>query len=372
MEEEQFFLNLEKQLDNKLPFVAYRKPNSTTISAMLQNNDTVHLVTDYTECGFVFTPFNIENPSVLIPFNTSEIISLDSFSSVKNNRIVVNSTSETSKQNHISVVKKAIKAIEEGVLDKVVISRAEDVTLTESNPIALFKRLLSTYTTTFTYCWYHPKVGLWLGATPETLIKTEGNRFKTMALAGTQQYNSTLDVSWKAKEKQEQQFVTDFIVNSLKNSAERINTSKVTTSRAGNMLHLKTEISGVLDAKKTSLKEVLLNLHPTPATCGLPKDKAKQFILQHENYNREFYTGFLGELNFKIKSTRNTNKRNVENNAYSSVKTVSDLFVNLRCMQIQQETALVYVGGGITKDSNPELEWQETVNKSATMKKVLF
>ena len=70
--------------------------------------------------------------------------------------------------------------------------------------------------------------------------------------------------------------------------------------------------------------------------------------------------------------SRNTNSRNVENNAYASIKTVSNLFVNLRCMQISNQEAIIYVGGGITKDSNVEAEWEETVQKALVMKKVLL
>jgi len=113
-------------------------------------------------------------------------------------------------------------------------------------------------------------------------------------------------------------------------------------------------------------------LHPTPAVCGLPKDAAKQFILKNENYNREFYTGFLGEINIKTSISRNSNSRNVENNAYAAVKTVSNLYVNLRCMQISNQEAIIYVGGGITKDSNVEAEWEETVQKALVIKKVLL
>ncbi|NOQ91872.1 MAG: isochorismate synthase, partial [Flavobacteriaceae bacterium] len=69
-----------------------------------------------------------------------------------------------------------------------------------------------------------------------------------------------------------------------------------------------------------------------------------------ENYNREFYTGYLGELN---------------------IKEQSHLFVNLRCMQIKNTKAFIYVGGGITLESNPEKEWVETVTKSEVMKLVL-
>ena len=145
--------------------------------------------------------------------------------------------------------------------------------------------------------------------------------------------------------------------------------AKVETIKAGNLLHLKTRVSGLLTS---NLKEVVTVLHPTPAVCGLPKVTAKQFILNNENYNREFYSGYLGELNIKEKTTRNTNRRNVENNAYSAVKTISNLYVNLRCMQLTDVKASIYVGGGITKDSIAENEWQETVNKTQTMKKVLF
>ncbi|WP_313791385.1 chorismate-binding protein [Lacinutrix neustonica] len=113
-------------------------------------------------------------------------------------------------------------------------------------------------------------------------------------------------------------------------------------------------------------------MHPTPAVCGLPKATAKQFILENENYKREFYTGFLGELNCQERTSRNTNRRNVENNAYNLVNTVSNLYVNLRCMQLSDVQASIYVGGGITKDSMPKKEWEETVNKAETMKKVLF
>ena len=137
-------------------------------------------------------------------------------------------------------------------------------------------------------------------------------------------------------------------------------------------MHLRNQITGILDKEKASLKHVIQQLHPTPAVCGLPKSTAKKFILENENYNREFYTGFLGELNFKERIHRNPKKRNVENMAFDSVKNVSRLFVNLRCMQLLENTAKIYVGGGITKDSIPINEWTETVNKSATIKKGLL
>ncbi len=98
-------------------------------------------------------------------------------------------------------------------------------------------------------CWYHPKVGLWLGATPETLMRIEGNRFETMALAGTQQYKSTIDVSWGDKEKDEQNIVTNFVVEALKNKVNSLDIMPTETIKAGNVLHLLTKIKGTLILK---------------------------------------------------------------------------------------------------------------------------
>jgi len=212
---------------------------------------------------------------------------------------------------------------------------------------------------------------LWLGATPETLIQTRNNTFKTMALAGTQAYKNTLDVKWENKEIQEHQFVTDYIVDQLSKMNITSNVSNTHTVKAGNLTHLKADISGRLKNKQ-QLKELIQALHPTPAVCGLPKEKSKQFILENENYNREFYTGFLGELNFEIdKRQRTNNRRNIENHAYNFNEIQTNFFVNLRCMQIKSNEINIYVGGGITKDSNSENEYLETVAKSEVMKSVI-
>jgi isochorismate synthase len=132
---------------------------------------------------------------------------------------------------------------------------------------------------------------------------------------------------------------------------------------------LKTSISGKV--KPDLLPDIIVRLHPTPAVCGLPKESSKSFILENENYDREFYTGFLGELNFTSEKKRNSNSRNVENGAYRAIKKSTELFVNLRCIQIVDALAFIYVGGGVTKDSDSEKEWEETINKSHTMLRVL-
>ncbi|RSK38600.1 chorismate-binding protein [Mangrovimonas spongiae] len=358
--------------NNSLPFVAYRKPNQSTVKLMLQKDDKVFKVEDFSESGFVFAPFNDKEDIILIPFDDS-----DNFQAEFNDLHQLNKKTETQKTaeileedktNHIKLVEAGVKAIASGEFKKVVLSRKETVILHSKSVIQIFTDLLQSYPSAFVYCWYHPKVGMWLGATPETLLKVENNRLSTMALAGTQKFSGNLDVTWGEKERQEQQFVTNFIADSLQPFANTITLGDVQTVKAGKLLHLQTKITATING---NLQAVLKALHPTPAVCGLPKQASKNFILNNEYYKRTYYTGFLGELNLKEAKSRNRNRRNVENNAYASIKNISDFYVNLRCMEIEGDQANIFVGGGITEASNPIQEWEETVHKSGTMKQVL-
>lgn len=368
---EDFFNSIEAQYNAQLPFVVYRKPREIKVNALLQSTNDLHFIEDFTETGFVFAPFDASEKTVLFPLDHSKSISID-YVVTQTKREIQTSKSITSeaKQRHINLVNNGVNAINNQVLQKVVLSRQELVELKDYNIVSIFKNLLNNYASAFVYCWYHPNVGLWLGATPETLMKIDGNTFSIMALAGTQVYNGTLRVGWGEKEQLEQKIVTDFIVESLNPFISSVKLSEIETVKAGNLLHLKTMISAQLKPS-SKLHELILALHPTPAVCGYPKIEAKAFILQNENYNREFYTGFLGELNFTTTVSPRSSKRNIENRAYSVSKKSTQLYVNLRCMQLKDSNAIIYIGGGITADSNPEFEWEETVSKSLVIKKVL-
>lgn len=366
-----FFDNLQKQYQKKLPFVVYSRPIYSKIKCWLQKDDTLYKTTEFTETGFVFSPFDLKEAAILLPEEKCNhyILTTTNFEDKSKSNIQFKTNSEEGRAQHITLVKKGIEAITNNKLEKVVLSRKEQRPISE-HPITIFKRLFNTYKNAMVYCWYHPKVGLWLGATPELLFKVEGKQLTTISLAGTQAYNPTGNPNWTHKELKEQQIVTDFLATQIAPYTSNTNISEVETIRAGNLWHLKTRLISRVESK-SDLKSIIDALHPTPAVCGFPKQKAKDFILKNENYNREFYTGFLGELNVKISKTRNTNRRNVENNAYTVVKTQSNFYVNLRCMQIKDNKAIIYVGGGITKASNAEKEWIETQNKAKTIGDIL-
>lgn len=347
---ELIFNKIETYYKRNLPFVAYRKPFSDEVSSFFMNTDDLYFTKDFTERGFVFSPFNSEEKTILFPLKKADVftekIKVDDDFIVK--EPFLNPTI-ADRENHIDLVAKALDKINNKMLQKVVVSRKEKVALSNFNVLVTYKKLLKTYPNAFVYVWFHPAVGLWFGATPETLLNTSGAQFETMSLAGTQVFDSN-KVVWGNKELEEQQLVTHFIEQQLKNITTNLTIDKTETVKAGNLLHLKTKIGGTLN-NFSSLKELIRALHPTPAVCGLPRENSKIFINQNEHYKRTFYSGFLGELNIE--------------NQFSS------LFVNLRCMSVRNSNASIFVGGGITRDSNENREWEETVAKTKTMKQVL-
>ena len=360
----ELFKKIANQYQNKLPFVVYRKPSAKELHYVYQNTTLLHKVTNYTESGFVFSPFDASKPSLLIPFEHSETVAYTT-QSLPNYKLKTTTLPKENDALHKKLVSEAVQVIKHSECNKIVLSRQVRVTC-DKNPVTLFKTLVKLYPNACVYLWFHPKVGCWLAATPEQFLKVRGTVASTVSLAGTQPYSE--NVKWGAKEREEQQIVTEFIVSQATPFTTSIEVKNTQTIKAGNLAHLKTDLVLKL-SNATSLQELIAALHPTPAVCGVPKTFAKSFIVKNESYDRAYYTGFLGELNKP--ETRPRHNRNIENNAYRLQTKTSELYVNLRCMQMQGSQVLIYVGGGITASSIPELEYEETVRKAATMYKAI-
>ena len=359
---------LSDHLNKQLPFVAYRKPNSTQVKVVLQHDTIVHTVSDFTESGFVFAPFDTTKETILIPFEEVFEVEPERLQTNSTGNVLREPSAEAEKK-HIQLVQKSVETIQNSEIRKIVVSRKEEIE-SEKDPFLLFQELLATYSTAFVYLWYHPKVGMWSGATPETLVHAKGSTITTMSLAGTRKLQENVEVSWDQKEIEEQQIVTDYIKDCLLDVTTNLVVSEAKTHQAGSLAHLCSMISGRMKPA-VNIGDIVKKLHPTPAICGFPTEEAKEFILSEEGYDRKFYTGYLGALNERVETARNRNRKNQENSAYKAIRTNSELYVNLRCMELTHNKRILYIGGGITKDSNPESEWLETLAKSQIMKRVL-
>ena len=338
----QVFEEIQVLVSQQKPFVCYVKPNESVWNLLIQQTDEITAFSN--QAGFVFVPFHGEN-QVVIPFegNSFSQGTVETFEQITapNYNFENNENEDFQK-----LVSQGIEAIQKNEFDKVVLSR-KIVLKKQISIVATFQNLIATYPSAFRYLFFHPRIGLWMGATPEQLVKINQNQFETVALAGTQLYSE--NVIWATKEIEEQQFVTDYIITKVKNKVKKLIVTDVEVVNAGNLIHLKSYIRGNLTSDFLA-NDLIQTLHPTPAVCGLPKERAIDFILKNEGYDRKYYAGFLGEYN----------KENL-----------TDLFVNLRCLEVDDDVVNIYVGCGITKDSIPEKEFIETENKSMTMRNVL-
>ena len=218
------------------------------------------------------------------------------------------------------------------------------------SPGKAFFAAVERYIRSYVYLCHTPETGTWMGGTPEILLSGEKGDWQTVALAGTQSLrDGKLPKSWDHKNWREQQLVASYIRRQLSTLGITPEEKGPYSARAGEVSHLKSDFFFSLpDSEK--LGDVLQLLHPTPAVCGLPKEEAYHFIIEHEGYDRSYYSGFIGWLDPKGKT---------------------DLYVNLRCMNILPQTFTLYAGGGLLAASQLEDEWQETEDKLDTMRRIV-
>ena len=205
-----------------LPFVCFNKPNTTLLKGYFGKDSNVRYSNSFKEEGFVFAPFNNENPAIIFLNKTFEIVE----GLYENKATIVSKNNyedlSSDKEKHLKLVRLGIDAIQNNNFTKVVLSRKEIVHTTAIDVLEVFERLLQKYQNAFVYVWFHPKVGLWMGATPEKLVTLQNGKFHTTALASTQTYKDNLNPVWGNKEKKEHQYVVDYIVSQIKDQQNGI------------------------------------------------------------------------------------------------------------------------------------------------------
>ena len=248
---------------------------------------------------------------------------------------------------YLNKLNDVIKIIKENHLPKLVLSRRKIIR--NFNTIDLkesFKKLCNGYPNAFRYIFIDGE-NSWMGAFSEVLGKFDKmtHQFETMSLAGT----LPVFEDWSEKEIEEQKPVSTYIQNIFEKYAIQGNIEKSSTYDhiSGNIKHLRTDFKA--EIKAGDIDQIIQELHPTPAVCGIPKDFCKKEIERFEKFPREFYAGYI-----KIETEESI-----------------QYFVNLRCAKLYQDSVHLFVGGGITAQSSPEKEWKETELKSEAVMKNL-
>ncbi len=335
------------------PFILYRLPNDKTVHLLYKDVLTVQAETiePPQKNGFIIAPYANNQKAYLFTdkeyylLSYNDILSLDFDIQLKEA-----SYFNTDFESYKTQIADIQSAIQNKTVNKAVLSRIISLpTRSAPNLNMLLAKMLNSYPNAFVYMAWLPDTSLWCGATPETLARYNNLTFSTMALAGTQSLQNidSQDIEWGTKEQMEQLWVQNHITQWLQHFEIPYHSSPTYTKTAAHLAHICTEYQGIADYN-TAWKTVQ-HLHPTPAVCGTPFAAAYQSLQNIETHDRAFYSGFLGPI---------------DTNQFS-------LFVNLRCMQISPDFYHLFVGGGITIDSDAKAEWEETQNKAKVMQQLI-
>ncbi|OON38671.1 isochorismate synthase EntC [Izhakiella australiensis] len=240
-------------------------------------------------------------------------------------------------------------------VDKVVLSRLIDIT-TDKAPDSrqLLTRLVAQNPASFNFHVPLPDGGVLLGASPELLLRKQGDRFSSLPLAGSarRQGDAALDreagdrLLASEKDRHEHQLVIQAMRRVLDPCCQRLSVPDspqlITTPT---LWHLATLIEGTAHAGQNALALACL-LHPTPALSGFPHQTAKRLIDELEPFDRQLFGGIVG---------------------WCDDQGNGEWVVTIRCARLRENQVRLFAGAGIVPASSPESEWRETGVKLATM-----
>jgi len=377
-------LLIQYAVENQFAVAVWRLPNDP-VKHLIISRKVKSLKRDAPledlEQGFIFAPFDRDKESIFLPADFKFAFSNKTLHAPGNptevnaqawlNEQLKNAKPEAARNYYhsntsrtqesvpyLDLVQQCISEVERGTFEKIVPSRRKIIDLPVGFDIVhAFEKACAANPNALISFVSSPETGSWFGATPETLVNvTNKTIFRTVALAGTKPFVEGVNlksVTWTQKEIEEQALVERYIISCFKKIRVReYDEHGPKTVVAGNVLHLKSDFT--VDMKAINfpqLGSVMLQLlHPTSAVCGMPLASSLEFLKKHEGYDREYYSGFLGPVN-------------VNDNIH--------IFVNIRCMKLLDSKAIAYAGAGVTIDSVPQHEWDETEFKFNTLLQVI-
>ncbi len=257
-------------------------------------------------------------------------------------------------EHYEGAVARAVELIGRGEVEKVVLAREVHVHAGQPyDPGAVFGVLREVFPSCFTYCVGTPEAAF-VGASPELLVRRDGARAQTVALAGTTRRSADPSVDdhlgeqllHSSKNRGEQAIVTRRIERTLDPVSVWVAAGEEPVLvKVQNVQHLATPIRAQL-REPVAAVELAGRLHPTPAVGGEPRERALRLIPELEGLDRGWYAGPVG---------------------WTDLAEDGEFCVALRGGLLRGASAHLYAGCGIVRDSDPAAELAETEIKLQTM-----
>jgi anthranilate synthase component 1 len=257
-----------------------------------------------------------------------------------------------------NAVRKAKAYIEAGdIIQAVLCQRLE--TRTEAEPFEIYRALRLINPSPYMY--YLELEGLRvIGSSPETMVRLTGDTIELRPIAGTRRRGATpdeeqaleADLLSDPKERAEHIMLVDLGRNDVGRVAQ-VGTVEVNElmaiERYSHVIHIVSNVRGKLAPGKSAF-ELFVSSFPAGTVSGAPKIRAMQIISELEPEKRGLYAGAIGYFSF------NGNL---------------DTCIVIRTILMQGKKAFIQAGAGIVADSDPEKEYQETLNKARAMLKAI-
>jgi menaquinone-specific isochorismate synthase len=257
------------------------------------------------------------------------------------------------------VVAEAVRRIDTGELDKVVLAR--DLLVTADRPLDP-RRLLLRLAERFPDTWTFAVEGL-LGATPELLLRRTGRQLDARVLAGTAPRGAGADddrlaagLEESVKDHAEHAYAVISLTDALRPFVDELHVpERPEVLTLPNVRHLASDVHGrQRDGDPTGLLELVGAVHPTAAVCGSPTPQAARLITELEGMDRGRYAGPVGWLD---------------------ARGDGEFGLALRCAELTGaeggRQARLFAGCGIVAGSDPAAELAETQSKFAAVQAAL-
>jgi isochorismate synthase len=257
-------------------------------------------------------------------------------------------------EHYEAAVARAVELIRAGRMEKIVLAREVQVHApSEYDPAAIFGVLRDAFPSCFVFCVGRGDATL-IAASPELLVRREGQRVSTLALAGSTRRSADPAVDAHLGEqlmrnssyREEHAIVARRIERTLHSYAIWVAAApEPTLVRIANIQHLATPIRAQLAAPVEAIELAGL-MHPTPAVGAEPAQPALQLIPALEGLDRGWYSGPVG---------------------WTDAAGDGEFCVALRCALLRRNVARCYAGNGIVQGSHPSSELAETEIKLAAL-----
>jgi isochorismate synthase len=261
-------------------------------------------------------------------------------------------------EHYEAAVARAVERIRAGAFEKIVLAREVAVHApAPHDAVAVFGVLRAAFESCYVFCAGRDDAAF-VGASPELLVRREGLRASTVALAGSTRRSADPAVDdhlgeqlmRSEKDREEQLIVVRRIARALRPHAVWVAApDEPAIVKVANIQHLATPIRAQLTHPRSAIELAGL-LHPTPAVGGEPHGAAAPLIPAFEGFDRGWYAGPVG---------------------WTDANEDGEFCVALRCALLRGHEARLYAGVGVVRDSEPEAELAETEVKLGALLPVL-